>query len=926
MVVNSLEHREEEHEELLSALDGGAAVVTANSRLARRLAADYSARMLAAGQLAWTTPSVLPVSAWLKETYAEAGQQSVEPLPRLLAEEQEEQVWAAVIRRDGDPLLRVAGAARRARMAWKMLHEWRLDLSDRRFADNENSDAFRRWATRFRAHCREHEQVSRAELPGLLAALIARREWRPSGHLSFVGFLHPGPALEALGLALHHGGCKVAWVALKGEESRARRVRAHDAQHEMVLAAHWARSLLEAEAGLRIGIVVPDLGVRRTALLRQLRTALEPAALRPASRTESRPWNVSLGRPLSHESLIQTALGLLALSQAPVDVAAVGALLASPYWALPRDAAERRAELGRRALLDRRLRRVGEARVHLRTLRLECNRIDGDGAPRPWANPQLAAVFDGLIGQWRDLPARADTATWVDLFTSWLGRAGWPQGRPLDSVEFQALEAWHSVLSRFTALSDFAGGLTLAEALALLRQLSAGTLFQPRTDDAPVQALGLYEAHGQRFDHLWVMGLHDAAWPPAPAPEPFLPLAMQRECGMPHADPDLQRDWAEKLTTHLAAAAAEVVFSHPGREDGEDLACSPLISGLEELDASEIPLPSGGSWAERIRHSVSPEPAPRASPPPLQRSQVGGGSRVFSHQAACPFRAFAEHRLGARPLDQLQLGLGPARSGTLLHRALEFFWREVQTQEALLARDESALRALIGRCVAEAIEVQQRKNPVTLSGRYAELEADRLRRRILAWLEIERRRSPFRVIEFEQPQEFAAGGVQVRLKPDRVDELEDGARVVIDYKTGQVSPAAWFGERPDDPQLPLYGVAASADGRVRSLAAVAFAQIRPEKLAFSGVVRDDAVLPDLPPARRGDLRDVAENWPQVLQDWSAVLDRLGSAFRQGQAAVDPKSGPVTCRRTYCELAALCRIHEHSPDNADDAADGDDGDG
>ena len=235
-----------------------------------------------------------------------------------------------------------------------MLHEWRLDLSDRRFADNENSDAFRRWATRFRAHCREHEQVSRAELPGLLAALIARREWRPSGHLSFVGFLHPGPALEALGLALHHGGCKVAWVALKGEESRARRVRAHDAQHEMVLAAHWARSLLEAEAGLRIGIVVPDLGVRRTALLRQLRTALEPAALRPASRTESRPWNVSLGRPLSHESLIQTALGLLALSQAPVDVAAVGALLASPYWALPRDAAERRAELGRRALLDQR--------------------------------------------------------------------------------------------------------------------------------------------------------------------------------------------------------------------------------------------------------------------------------------------------------------------------------------------------------------------------------------------------------------------------------------------------------------------------------------------------------------------------------------------------------------------------------------------
>jgi hypothetical protein len=161
--------------------------------------------------------------------------------------------------------------------------------------------------------------------------------------------------------------------------------------------------------------------------------------------------------------------------------------------------------------------------------------------------------------------------------------------------------------------------------------------------------------------------------------------------------------------------------------------------------------------------------------------------------------------------------------------------------------------------------------------------------------------------------EFTAGGVQVNLKLDRIDQLEDGARVVLDYKTGKVRPSAWFGERPDDPQLPLYGVAAETAGGdgpdAGAVAAVAFAQIRPETVGFSGVVRGEGVLPDLPGNRKGEVRDAANDWPRVLQDWSAMLEELGREFSAGTAAVDPKNGLATCQSTYCELAALCRIHE-----------------
>jgi RecB family exonuclease len=160
---------------------------------------------------------------------------------------------------------------------------------------------------------------------------------------------------------------------------------------------------------------------------------------------------------------------------------------------------------------------------------------------------------------------------------------------------------------------------------------------------------------------------------------------------------------------------------------------------------------------------------------------------------------------------------------------------------------------------------------------------------------------------------------------DRVDQLEDGSRVILDYKTGRVRPAWWFGERPEDPQLPLYGVASrSADGGrdgANGLAGVAFAQVRPDRLGFSGVVRGDDVLPDLPVNRKGPLKEAAEQWPRVLDEWSVVLERLAAEFAAGEAGVDPKNGLNTCREHYCELAPLCRIRETLPGEAGDGGDG-----
>ncbi|MGD2130207.1 MAG: PD-(D/E)XK nuclease family protein [Lysobacterales bacterium] len=897
-------------DELLDALDGGAVVVTANARLSRTLAAGYERRMLAGGHEAWATPEVLPLSAWWLQQYREAALYSGDPLPRLLDQEQEEQVWAAIIRADEgrlpQALLRLDATARRAREAWKLLCEWHLDLDDHRFEDNENGSAFRRWARRFRQECERREFIPAAEIPSALAPLIARRDLPLPDRMLLTGFFELTPATRSLTEALGKAGCAVSHVERAGIEAPARRFTASDAWSEMTAAADWARALLSDSPEARIGIVVPDLAARRPALAHLLGKALDPQSLRPGGTAARRPWNLSLGGSLAEAPVVRTALRMLSLSTPPVRLELAGVLLTSPHWALPRDGAERMDELSRRALLDRRLRTVGDAEITLSALKFRADQLREDGTPQPWRCAGLARRLDEMQQLSRDWPDSQDPQAWAAAFTDWLSRAGWPEGRPLDSGEYQAVEAWNELLSVFSGLGDFTGSLSRQQALGLLERLAEDTVFQPRAADTPVQVLGLYEASGQEFDHLWVMGLHEGAWPPATGPDPFLPLGLQRERGVPHSEPALELEWARRVTGELRAAAAEVIFSYPARDGSEEQFCSPLIADLPEVAAEDLPRAPDAAWAESVRAEGGLEPAPEQAPIPLLQTEVAGGSRVLACQSTCPFRAFAEHRLGARPLERPTAGLGAKRSGTLVHRVLERFWREVESHARLVELDTEALRETVRVAVDSVLEEQRRRSPLTVSPRFAEIEAARLEQRIMDWLDVERGRPPFRAVGFEERRQLDIGGLGLQVFVDRVDELEDGSRVVLDYKTGKVSPVHWFGERPDDPQLPLYGVACRRDGE---LAGVAFAEIRANGMAFNGVVRDADVLPGLPASRSRALKDAAEQWPAVLDEWSEVLERLAGDFAAGEARVDPNRGLNTCRAHYCELAPLCRIRE-----------------
>jgi probable DNA repair protein len=523
---------------------------------------------------------------------------------------------------------------------------------------------------------------------------------------------------------------------------------------------------------------------------RFFRNVLEPEAQLPGRPNLPRLYHISAGEPLSTQPLVNSALSILALAPQHNEWEIASALLLNPY--ITGAVAER----DRRGLLDVRIRQAGQMQVSTASLRRLC-REERTACP----------VLGRTLGRWMRLreqaPATASAAAWSRTFSSLLAAMGWPGEQPLTSVEYQIVEAWSRTLSQFAATDTFAGALSIGEAVSLLARIAAEAVFQPESEDTPVQVLGTLEASGLSFDHLWIAGLHDEAWPGPPKPNPFLPIRMQREAGLPRCSAERELEFASLLTRRLLASAPDLVLSYPTLVDDHEVSSSPLILAVRKIDSAELEIDRSPAYAEIIQASRTMDRRVDEQAPPIE-SWERGGTKVFQYQSACPFRAFAELRLGAEALEVPVPGLDPRRRGTLVHTALEEFWKEVRTHDDLCARGDIA--EVIRASVWTAIERLERSIGGEIPQRFALLESRRLERLVSAWLDIEKQRGAFEVIQPEGERYADLSGIHARVRPDRVDRLPNGSEIIIDYKTRQTSMNEWATERPDEPQLPLYSV------------------------------------------------------------------------------------------------------------------------
>jgi ATP-dependent helicase/nuclease subunit B len=658
-------------------LEAGGAVLTATRRQARLIRRLFDEAQRVAGRQAWPTADVMPFSAWAAARWQEATRHD-QSLPLLLTESQAAWPWRRLAGEFIDAaLLDSRDLADVARRAWISLIRYggSLDLLGEHPMTSDQRQ-FLAWARAVESSLCRNGWVDPGVVEPALAAQVPLLA-RPAP-LLLAGFGASRPsAIDVLLRALIEHGCSVAFAPLGGVAGRAACCQAADPAAETSAMVAWARQCLEAHPQARLAVIVPDLQDRRAELERRFAAALQPELEVPGALERDRLYDFAGGPPLSSFGIAEAALDCLGAGEGRLDHAAMSRLLRCRH-------VEQADEQGARTRLDVRLR--GQALLDRPTRSISRMATEA-------GCPVFARVLDDAHRELSAVRGRSPADEWAAAFGAALGAWGWPGGGPLASDEYQVAQELRERLDSLATMARCAPPMTLGEARAEFARLLESP-FQPERGDAAIVVFDSLEPTAVAFDGLWVAGMTASAWPKAAAHDPFLPISLQASLNMPGVT--AERALAEAVATTEAwlGTAEEVVFSWPERQDDAVVEPSRLLPpGLPQ--ASE-PTPVATRDASAFRHGglqgLAADPAP-----PLAAAESGGGSRILDLQAKCPFRAFAELRLGSAPLEEPVAGVDARGRGNVLHRTLELIWRRRCGQSLLMPCRTCWKRRLRGR-------------------------------------------------------------------------------------------------------------------------------------------------------------------------------------------------------------------------------------
>jgi len=856
---------------LLAELDAGATVLAPTRELAAAIFDAIERRHLAAGRDIWPTPRIRDFGSWLREQHERRFVTGAARL-RCMEDIEERYLWREILAEDGRDagLLDPQGAAAAARRARRTMRDHGIASAALAAAGGEEAERLAGWIHRFERRCRDLGCIGQDDL---LAALPAAPEavawidspaWRPAARRW----------LESNGrsmLAPAAAGPALAWECP---------ARSPDA--ELAAAADWLRVRLSQQGQFRAWVLIPDLAARRAEVADAFDAALAPRRFRLDGADASAPYAIAGGTPLADYPHVAAALEWLAMTRGPVSFERFSALLRA-FGPQPGGAAT--AQL---ALIDAELRAAAPAHAPLRgwvALAQDIARRRGTWPCAPLV--RLAAVRESL----EEASGAARMSAWIGRWTRAFDAGPWAVREHWSSAEYQSVERMRELFASLAAADSLFGALTGEAAGRLLASAARDTVFQPQTGITPIWISGAVGDPWLGYDALWIAGLSADAWPAPIEPVPLLPVALQRLHGVEAASAAARLRTAIDLGRRWTQRAATVVFSLADPGEGHAAIPSPLLPApLRLLECVPTPRPL---WQEL--HALAPrlELLHDVQAPPLGGEESPRGVATLRAQSLCAFRGFAASRLRCERLARPIPGFNALERGTVVHGALERIWRELGDSTALHAIEPAARSALIAAAVAASIEESAaRRDP---GSRWRRRERERTERLLSRWLDLEARRTPFWVERIEAGCQVARhAGLEFSCRIDRVDRLADGGRVLIDYKTG-VAAADWRGERPANPQLPLY--ATLTGGR---LVAVAYGQVSAAECRF--VVesdRDGALLPE----RRRTPLEGARDMQELLALWRVRLDRLAGEFRDGRAEVDP--APRACES--CHLQAFCRV-------------------
>ena len=884
----------------LEEIDQDAIILVPTRGLQHSLSKRYANQQLAKGHSAWQTPKILVWDDYIEYLW-QANKHNLEKAFVRLDTQQAFLIWQQIILKakksdDSLLLLNESQTANVVQRSWKLFYKWRInDLQENsHYTDRQDIDsaAFTQWCYDYHRKLLEKNWIDTVLVESTLIDMTSKLNGLPS-ELIFAYF-----DLITANQQYHIDGCKRSGVDVKLqtiEPSVEQEVsyRCYQTEEEEWQAVFFqARQQLEQNQQVQIGIVIPQLSEQRARVEQVARSIFYPDKSPLQCQQLDLAYRFSLGRPLNRIPYIHAMLNTLALMKNTFTYQELRFLFMCAWW-------PKREDLEYDLIdLDRALKRYRCTWLNWRQV-LDISQKIQPEAEQLHDHFRSFIAFQNALYQpqsSQEKPQFKFARQWQTLFSEWLRLFFWHEN-DLDSWHYQAHESWLSVLETFVGFDLVQSEISLSKALRMLNMLCADKVYLRQAKSEPILISGVLEGIGNEVDFLFVCGMHEA-YPPTMKADPFISSNDLAKQGYPFADKSDEFHYEQNKLNSLLSGGQCVQISYARQHEDGDYHATALLRDHSFTDVtSKVTDPSLENIIKLEEYiDVQGQPC-------MNSAVVQGGSKVFENQSNCPFKAYVEHRIIRQTDQEPEFGLDARDAGVIVHALLENIWLELGTYSVLSVLDEAQLKSLVSRNVEFYLD-----NPPDGfqfdRKRLLQLEKPRLNNLLFQWLRLEQeqRSLAYSVIGRETSIKTEFAGIPIKLIVDRIDQTDGGECLIIDYKTGQAELSSWSGERPSNPQMPLYAVVLEKQSEY-DIKGIAFAKVKTNEPALIGLTDIQGVGAQV---RTMPVNKNAMSWHEQLEKWQTDLSQLAADFLDGYAAVEPLK-KTTCH--FCDLQYLCRISQ-----------------
>lgn len=765
----------------------------------------------------------------------------------------------------------------------KIIKEYKIknsELKDYEFSDEEKK--FNKWLNQFKSHCKQKSLICKLSFIEFFIEKQIEHNIIKNEELLLVGFDNRNPLYENLINVLDKTNSLRDYEYKKEEIKRLQEIECEDAEDEIKEIILWIKQNLKK----KLLIISPALNKYQIKLQNELDRQIQPDIYNEYNKKNI--YNSNLQRPLSKEPIVTAAINLLKLNNShQTNLKNFFESLMFNNWI---DAA---GYNDREQLANY----INDKKIPKITINLIIKLIKNDVKVKHLNLDSLESTL-ALIRKNQTLWGNKKTITeWVSLTEQYWKEIKIFKINNLLSFENNNIDDLIKSLNQVSNNQIIDELSTFEEYLEILLTQLESWPAPTEKDSSYIDINGFEENQIKKYDAIWLMNMNTNYCPGKRDFNPFIPKILQKKY---HIYDEVYTKKIDAIRLNrLKNFSTDITISY-SMKDGET-----TLFRTRGYFQDDINHEKSSSKKNEIKSNDCEEIEDHIAPEILgSEISVSGGFRSLENYNVCPAWAFYEDRLHASSFyEDIQDEISKIDRGILFHEFLEMFWKEYKNSTNLTKMSEKVLQQNIDTLINQVMLTFKGSKPY-LTPRQIQLESNYFKNIAYQWLSFEKTNRPsFKVIESEEKYKIIIDRITFNVKIDRIDEYEDGSRLLIDYKTGnEKSISKWTKPPISSLQMPIYITFTGIDNI--SAAGIGYIHNRNVKLvglSMYGQDPIDAELKDCSLSKKDE-----EQWQNLINSWHKEIYELASGYLSGDARVTfKKENDVK----YCAVKPLLRLAE-----------------